>query len=128
MTREQLKERFPHASDAFLDRNCDRPEGIRSDDTKRTEGHALERPCPREKKSRTRVTVHFVVYSLRPADWDGWHIKELQDCLIHAGILDGDEWDVLEGHVTSEKVHTKDEERTEITILNAAYPVLRDNP
>lgn len=116
MTREQLKERFPHASDAFLDRNCDRPEGIRSGDTKRPEGHALERTVQREETRRRRATIRITVYAVRPADWDGWHVKELQDCLIHAGILDGDDWDLLEGHVTSEKVHSLAEERTEITI------------
>lgn len=53
---------------------------------------------------------------MRPCDWDGYSIKELQDCLVHAGLLDGDEWFCLEGSVVSEKAHSREEERTEIEI------------
>jgi len=53
---------------------------------------------------------------MHPCDWDGYSIKELQDILIKAGILDGDEWYRLHGTVVSRKVHTKEEERTEVMI------------
>ena len=39
--------------------------------------------------------------------------------LVKAGCLDGDEWNVLQGEVISEKVHTPEEERTEILITPA---------
>lgn len=81
---------------------------------KPTERNSLVRLASREEPSRHRVEIHFRIYAVRPADWDGYHIKELQDVLGHAGVLDGDSWDVLCGRVTSEKVHTKAEERTEI--------------
>jgi hypothetical protein len=62
----------------------------------------------------------FRVYACRPADPDGWAFKEIIDALVGAKILDGDGWDKLYiAGVYSEKVHSKDQERTEITIL---YP------
>lgn len=117
MTREQILTVLPNASESFISKNCDRTEGLRPGDAQRTEGHALERPVPREEKGRVRAAIHFRIFSRHPADWDAYHIKELQDSLCHAGILDGDDWDLLEGQVTSEKVHTKAEEKTEITIF-----------
>lgn len=100
--------------------------GLRSTDQKPAKGNPLERAPHREKKSsvppsgcaphRGRARIVFRVFSVRPADWDGYHIKELQDLLIHAGILVGDEWYKLEGSVISEKVHEKEEEKTLIEI------------
>jgi hypothetical protein len=37
--------------------------------------------------------------------------------LVHAEILLGDDWSILEGSVVSEKACSKDEERTEVEIL-----------
>jgi Holliday junction resolvase RusA-like endonuclease len=53
---------------------------------------------------------------VRPLDWDNYRLKDLQDCLVHAGLLAGDEWNILEGSVVSCKAHTKAEEKTEIEI------------
>jgi len=85
-------------------------------DAKHSQRHPLERAIPREKKSRARLKIRFRIFARRPCDWDGWHIKELQDMLVHAGILDGDDWDLLQGEVISEKVFSKDQERTEIDL------------
>jgi hypothetical protein len=63
-----------------------------------------------------RFEITFTVYSLRPADYDGYYIKHLQDFLVSAGIIPGDGWDTLSGRVVSRKAATKGEERTEILI------------
>lgn len=87
-------------------------------------GGALVRPLPRKGKSRKgavlgvarRRRITFRIYSVRPPDWDGVDCKSIQDCIIKAGLLDADDWDKLSGEVISEKVHSKEDERTEITI------------
>lgn len=81
---------------------------------------ALERAAPGEAAcgcgpdSRYRVT--FVVYRVRPLDWDNSFTKPLQDCLVAAGLLPDDNWRVLEGAVRSCKAASKRDERTEIVI------------
>lgn len=97
---------------------------LRTNDPQPTQGDALVGAAPRKGKggkgavldAPCRRSITFRVYAVRPADWDGYSIKELQDCLRHAGVLDDDAWDRLYGTVISEKVCTKDEERTEIEI------------
>lgn len=64
-----------------------------------------------------RVTIRLTVYAVRPADWDGWNIKQIQDGLRHASILVGDDWHLLQGEVRSEKVQTLAEERTVIELF-----------
>ena len=115
MTREQIKSRFPNASESFIRKNC--AGGLRAGDAESTQGNALVRCSSREDKGCACVAIRFVVYSRRPADWDGYSIKECQDMLVHAGILDVDSWDALSGAVVSRKVHSEKEERTEIEIL-----------
>lgn len=121
MTREQLKARYPNASESFLRRNADadspRLPSVRSE---RTEGGALVRAPSRKKASRTRVVqrhqVTYRIYAVRPLDWDNADLKGLQDLLVTAGLLPGDAWHQLYGTVISEKVHSYDEEKTVITI------------
>jgi hypothetical protein len=100
----------------FLDRHA----GVRAPYPQPAKGDALVSAAPRKGKSSPRTPrciIRFTIYAVRPADWDGYHIKELQDCLVKSGLLDGDEWDILEGQVTSEKVHTKAEEKTVIEVI-----------
>lgn len=62
--------------------------------------------------------IRITVYAVRPADWDGWHVKEIVDGCVKAGFLDNDDWRVNPtGTVTSKKVHTKEEERTEVIVI-----------
>lgn len=103
-----------------------RRSGIRASDQKPVEGVPLVSPVPRKTKGGNsppistkptiRKRIKFTVYSIRPCDWDGFHVKELQDLLVHAGIMDSDDWSSLQGEVISEKVHSKEEERTLIEI------------
>lgn len=111
---------MPRWSQAEFDAYQARRSRLCSSHQEPAQRNTLERPAPRESKSRDgaveRYHVRFTIYSVRPADWDGYHIKELQDLLFRSGFLPEDSWDVLRGEVISEKVHSKKEERTEIEI------------
>lgn len=119
MNEHELKRLFPNASASTLARNADRV-GLRSPKPEHHEGLPL---VPREKGARPRpplspkrLVLRLRVFSSRPCDWDNYRLKYLQDGLRHAGLLDGDEWNLLRGEVTSEKAYSGTEERTEITI------------
>lgn len=103
--------------------------GLRATDQKPVEGNSLER-APQGKdtglpssagisKNRERAGIRFRVFSTRPCDWDNYSVKEIQDGLLKAGLLDSDDWDQLQGSVISEKVHSKEEERT---VIEITYP------
>lgn len=122
MTADELRARFPNASEAFITANADKNYAGRLPPAKpqRPEGQPLERPAPGEASGRSvtspRHRIRFTIYSVHPCDWDGYHIKELQDMLVRAAILPDDNWGFLQGEIVSEKAHTKADERTEITI------------
>jgi hypothetical protein len=63
-----------------------------------------------------RFEIQFIVYSVRPADYDGYDIKALQDFLVTAGIIPADKWNTLSGGCVSRKAATQEQERTEIEI------------
>lgn len=119
-----LKKFFPYASKSTIRRNTkadsNRPAGLCSDDAKPTKGGSLERRVQGKEKGslrpEERTRIRFLIYSVRPADWDNYSTKQLQDCLVKSGLLDGDDWDQLLGDVIPQKVHTKAEERTVIQI------------
>ena len=123
-TREAYEQRRRARPDVFPVIDAD-DTTLRAHDEKPTQGDALVSLAPRESKSRkgavlgiARRRITFKVFSTRPADWDGISVKEIQDCLRHAGLLDGDEWNLLSGEVISEKVYSEDQERTEIIITS----------
>ncbi len=64
-----------------------------------------------------RFEITFTVYSMRPADYDGYDIKALQDFLVKAGVITDDRWNILAGRVVSRKAATKEEEKTVINII-----------
>jgi len=69
-----------------------------------------------------RYRVEFVAYACRPCDWDNLagSVKEIQDAMVDAGWLPGDDWDVLEGGVASRKCAHKAEQRVEATLTRLA--------
>jgi len=91
-------------------------EGLPASQPESVKRLALVRRVPREEKSGPCFMVRFIAYAVRPCDWDGYHIKPIQDLLCHAGLLPGDAWHQLEGSVSSRKVHSPEEERLEILI------------
>jgi hypothetical protein len=86
-------------------------------DKKRTQGDPLERPVSGKEESRPRFKIEFHVYAVRPCDYDGYHIKELQDMVVKSGILPDDDWRTLRGEVIPHKVYTEAEEETRILII-----------
>lgn len=85
------------------------------DDVKPRKVQGIRTPA-RNVANRGRARISFRVWSMRPADWDNQCLKYLQDGLVKAGLIPGDDWHQLEGSVVSEKAATEEEERTEITI------------
>jgi Holliday junction resolvase RusA-like endonuclease len=99
---------------------------LRTTQPELAQGVSLVRPVQRKAKGGDsppqvnirRIRVNFTVYSVRPLDWDNYRLKDLQDCLVLAGFLDGDDWKILDGKVTSEKAYSKAEEKTVVEITN----------
>lgn len=121
MTYDELKSQFPNASESFLRANADNNSArIRPANPQRIEGRPLERPVTGQETRwhfpAERFQITFTVFATSPADWDNYSIKYLQDWLVAAGIIPGDGWKTLSGRVLPVKVHTKEEERTEIEI------------
>lgn len=127
LSQDELVKRFPNISKATLRRNAvqadteDRAARPSTSYKKCPEGKPLVSPASGEEAGWAgyckRFGIRFVVYAVRPADWDGWHVKELQDVLIEAGLIPDDSWKVIEeGSVATRKVHKAAEERTEIII------------
>lgn len=127
MTRRDLefiKQRFP-VSEAVIKRSLDSGDtGLRPSKPERIEGGALVSASPRKDSGRfvtsPRHRIRFTIYSVRPCDWDGYHIKELQDMLVRASIIPDDNWGFLQGEVISEKALSKEEEKTVIEITPLA--------
>ena len=120
-SEHELKRRFPNISSSCLRANS--AAALPTSDPKPTQGGALRRVSKRTQASSHGVVVRtgllFRVYAQRPADPDGWDLKEIIDALAGARLLDADRWDkcYIAG-IYSEKVHSKEEERTEVTILS----------
>lgn len=123
MTRrdlELIKQRWP-LSAAVIRRNTDAGDsGLRPSKPERAPGVPLvsggKRKAPRSVGTQGRFLVRFRVFSIRPLDWDNYRLKDLQDLLCLTGLLPSDDWNVLEGSVVSEKVHSKEEEKTVVEI------------
>lgn len=119
---DELRKLFPNAGQSFLTRNSV-VKGTSAANAQPIERSTLVRASPRDGAGcgcdLKRLKIVFTIRSRRPADWDGYHIKELQDVLVHAGILADDSWDLLQGEVISEKVHKVEEEGTLITIVGS---------
>lgn len=113
MNAAELKAKFPNASASFIQANTD---GVCASQPERPQGRALDSDVSRKEKSGPRVEIGIVVFSRRPCDWDNYFTKPLQDLLVTAGLLHADGWRHLGGRVSSRKVSTQGEERTEITI------------
>jgi hypothetical protein len=121
MTENELRRRFPNASPSFLKANSGhRVEGVCAKHSEPDERVSLDgsgegkEACWHEPAERFEIT--FIIYAQRPADWDGWDIKALQDFCVKAGIITDDGWKTLSGRVYSRKVATQDEEKTVIEV------------
>ncbi len=116
ITPNELKRLFPQASADTISRNQVGATGLHPVEPEPVKRRSLVRRVPRKEACGPRFEIVFTIYAVRPCDWDGWHIKPTQDLLAAIGLLPGDAWHQLEGRVRSRKVHTAEEERTEIII------------
>lgn len=126
MTRDEILKRFPNASQSTIRANLSDNSGLRPVEPKHAQRKTLVDPSPGEKTGgagvgerspvANRFRVTYRVFSTRPCDFDNYHIKELQDLLVRAGMLPGDDWRTLQGEIVSYKAESKKHERTEITI------------
>lgn len=100
---------------------ADRSPGLCADDQEPTQRSSLvgiaQREAARWYGPAVSFEIVFRVYSQRPADWDGYEVKQLQDMVVHSGILPDDNWRILQGRVIPNKAHSKEEERVEIEIV-----------
>lgn len=76
----------------------------------------LERALPREATRLPRFEIVFHVYACQPADWDGYHVKELQDLVVRSGLIPDDDWKTLRGRVVPHKANSRKEQYTRIEI------------
>jgi hypothetical protein len=95
VTREQLKAKFPYATEAFLARNCDISGGLAGPERKPDPLPPLvKRPkVQRSGKSRLVVIVTIIAFRNRFLDDDniGAGAKSLRDCVATSlGVDDGD--------------------------------------
>lgn len=97
--------------------NQNHPAGLRAALGEPAQGPALDKALRRKEKgdksTPRRFRVTYTVYSHQPMDYDNISVKYLQDALVKTGILQGDDWQRLEGTIKSRKAK---DERTEIEI------------
>lgn len=147
MTHEELKARFPHASEEFLRANTsDAPRSVRGavkrltvasatvdaslldSIAKSLPGEALERHAPPEAGSevslKQRPKIHFTLYRVALLDPDNkWaSVKFLLDAMRYAGLIPNDRECDIEMIVTQQKVAHRHLEGTRVEIL---YPSRR---
>lgn len=119
MNADELRKRFPWASECFIKANAD-PAGVCSEKPERTEGMPLVSAALGKEASGDcspkRYRITFRCFATRPCDYDNYSVKCLQDMVVQAGIIPDDNWQVLEGSVVSYKAKTKAEERTIVEI------------
>lgn len=89
---------------------------VRAADPQPAKRRSLVNRVSRKEAGGPRFEIVFTVYAVKPADWDGYQIKALQDMLVRSGILSGDSWNTLQGRVISAKAEREEMERTEIEI------------
>lgn len=122
MTREKILQLWPNATESTIRRNLDADDtGLRSTAGKPVERMPLaanrEAENPHWYAAARCFEIEFVVYSVRPADADGYSTKALCDFCVKTGILPDDRWDVVvKSSISSRKAATEGEEKTEVKI------------
>lgn len=112
MNLNELKRRFPNAGNAFLRRNSEsqgsKPEPIVLNESL---GEA-----PREKSYPTRFAIRLVSFRTRLCDPDNLVGKYFVDALRYEELVPDDTAEIVDYHISQQKVKTKQDERTVITI------------
>ncbi len=125
MTADELRTRFPNASEQFIRANAEdirgpKPDRVGCPNTdaklKPTVRHAPVVPAQGASLYTERVRVCFIVYRKRAIDPCNECTKWLVDCLRYFRILKDDRLSDIALSVDQRKAKTKKEERTEIVI------------
>lgn len=121
MTTKELKERFPHASKAFLAANYQAGSAIPHSKPQQDKASALGGAKEGEGNSMGRIDVGFTLQRTRLLDPDNavGSIKDLLDGCRRAKLIPEDNPEVIALSVSQERVKTRAEEKTIITIT---YP------
>lgn len=121
MTADELRERFPNASDQFIRANAQLPLALGLE----APSAVLERDLrPRPLAARkaqginpARFLVRVTSYRVRLLDEDNLCAKYVVDCCRYAGLIPGDSPATTQIATGQEKVRSKAEERTEVEIV-----------
>lgn len=120
MTADQLRERFPNASEQFIRANASdyAVRAVSHPKSKHLKAPALGATAPRTAPSVQRAVVRFVGFRVRPLDPDNFagSVKDLLDGLRHAALISGDEPWRIRLETEQVKVPSFKNERTEIVI------------
>ncbi len=124
MTRAEILERFPNASQSLLKLADDAHPQIPNSKPQRHQAPALGQAVSGKAAGFRRTLVRFTGYRVRPLDPDNFagSVKDLLDGLRHAGILPGDEPWRIKLETEQEKVGRYCEEKTVIEVIEISEP------
>lgn len=116
MTRDEIKTRFPHASEAFIraNSNLDHPRPFAV--MERVARHEPLEKDQGQEATTGRLHIRFVSVRKRLCDPDNLSPKWLLDCLRFSKIIPGDEPEKITLEVTQRKTRKGEQEHTIITI------------
>lgn len=116
MTYAELKARFPHASDAFIEANRSRTSAL----MEHSAWNDAVETHPAETRAPGKLHIRFISRRQRLCDPDNLSVKWLLDCLRYCGAIEGDEPEKITLEVQQEKVKLKSHECTIIEIHDTA--------
>lgn len=120
MTRNEILQRFPFSSAAFIKANLDDDTGLRSAQHRQSAA-SLASDSEGKTQGRGLLLVRFTVSRKRLLDVDAKYaaVKHLLDCVVAAGIVAGDK----EGQITLEVVQQKIKKgESESTVVEVIEP------
>ena len=121
MTRNEITRRFPNASRAFVDANCNEDNSdtqISATEPECDKASALVGSIPSTASSVDRIRVCFTQYRVRPLDADNAaaSCKDLLDGLQSAALIADDSERTIEFECKQVKVRHQCDQQTVITI------------
>ena len=120
MTREQIKEKFPNASEAFIRANLSAPDPGPITKLERDPGHGSLATCQVQKAHPGRVLVRVESVRKRLLDEDNCAGKFHVDALRYLGVIQNDDPSKAKIETTQRKAEKGEEEHINITV----WPIL----
>lgn len=116
MTENEIKRRFPNASQAFIKANIDSYGISTSPFSELCARQTLHATGKDKTRSSERCLVSFTCYRTRKQDPDNAVVKWFVDALRRAKLIYDDTEEAIEIKIKQVKCKTRKEERTEIEI------------